>query len=121
MTRKKKIVLEEPIEKSNQDLGIGGVGDIIAKVTETLGIEKCLECEQRQTKLNHLMGWLKTTRELDDVEKEFVKYIQRKPVIKSNDVDRLFSLYNEIYSAKNKRCACVELIGKMIQRLNELL
>ena len=119
--RKKKIILEEATEKSNQDLGIGGVGDLIAKVTDTLGITKCEECEKRQTKLNHLMGWLKTTRELDDVEKEFVKFIQRKPVIQSADVDRLFSLYNEIYSAKNKRCACAELIGKMIQRLNELL
>ena len=121
MTRKKKIILAEPTEKSNQDLGIGGVGDLIAKVTETLGIEKCEECEQRQTKLNHLMGWLKTTRKLDDEEKEFVKFIQRKPVIQSVDVDRLFSLYNEIYSSKNKRCSCPELIGKMIQRLNDMI
>lgn len=119
--RKKKIILAEPIEESKQDLGIGGIGDIIAKVTDTLNIPKCLECEQRQSKLNHLMGWLKTTRKLNDEEKEFIKFIQRKPIIQSDDVNRLFILYNEVYNAKNKRCNCPELIGKMIQRLNDMI
>ena len=118
---KKKIVLEEPIEETKQDLGIGGLGDLIAKVTDSLGIEKCEKCEKRQTKLNHLMPWLQTSRELNEEEKEFVRFIQRKPVIQSDDVNRLFSLYNEIYNARNKRCNCPELIGKMIQRLNDIM
>ena len=66
MAKIKKIVLEEPIEKTNQDLGIGGLGDLIAQVTDSLGIEKCLECQQRQSKLNHLMPWLQTSRELNE-------------------------------------------------------
>jgi hypothetical protein len=43
---KKKIVLEEPIEKTNQDLGIGGLGDAIKAVTQVLGIkEKIIKYE----------------------------------------------------------------------------
>ena len=59
--------------------------------------------------------------ELNDEEKEFIKFIQRKPIIQSDDVNRLFILYNEVYNAKNKRCNCPELIGKMIQRLNDMI
>lgn len=118
---KKKIVLEEPVEETKQDLGIGGLGDLIAKVTDSLGIEKCEGCEKRQDKLNHLMPWLKVSRELTEDEKEFIRFIQQKQIIQSNDVNRLFVLYNEIYYAKNKRCNCPELIGKMIQRLNDIL
>lgn len=118
---RKKIKLEEPIEESNQDLGIGGIGDLIAKVTDSLGIEKCEKCEQRQIKFNKLMPWLKVSRNLTDDEKDFIKHIQQKAIIQSDDVNRLFVLYNEIYYAKNKRCSCPGLIGKMIQRLNELL
>lgn len=118
---RKKIVLEEPVEKTNQDLGIGGLGDLIAKVTDSLGIEKCEGCEKRQSKLNHLMPWLKVSRDLTEEEIDFVKGIQTKAIIQSNDVNRLFVLYNEIYYAKNKRCNCPELIGKMIQRLNDIM
>jgi len=118
---KKKIVLEEPVEETKQDLGIGGLGDLIAKVTDSLGIEKCEGCENRQDKLNHLMPWLKVSRELTEDEKEFIRFIQQKQIIQSNDVNRLFVLYNDIYYAKNKRCNCPELIGKMIQRLNDIL
>lgn len=121
MAKIKKIVLEEPIEKTNQDLGIGGLGDLIAKVTDSLGIEKCEGCEKRQDKLNHLMPWLKVSRDLTTEEKEFLVFIQNKPVIQSNDVNRLFVLYNEIYFAKNKRCSCPELVAKMIQRLNDIM
>lgn len=121
MAKKNKIVLEDPIEESNQDLGIGGLGDVIAKITDTLGIEKCVECEERQSKLNHLMGWLKKSRELNEEEKEFVRFIQQKTIIQSADVTRLFILYNEIYYARNKKCSCPGLIAKMIQRLNDLL
>lgn len=98
-----------------------GLGDNIKAITEALGIPQCPECKERQSSLNHLMPWLKVSRELNEEEKEFVRFIQRKPTIQSDDVNRLFSLYNEIYNAKNVRCACPALIGKMIQRLNELL
>jgi len=110
------------IKKLIDDMkGAVGLGDNIKAVTEALGIPQCDECKERQEKLNHLMPWLKTSRELNDEEKEFVRFIQRKPVIQSDDVNRLFLLYNEVYNAKNKRCACPELIGKMIQRLNDIL
>ena len=121
MGRKKKIVLEGPIEESNQDLGIGGLGDLIAKVTDTLGIEKCEACEERQKKYNHLLPFLKVSRDLTEEEKDFVRFIQSKAIIQSEEVNRLFVLYNEIYYAKNKRCNCPQLIARMIERLNNLL
>jgi len=61
---KRQIKLEGPIEKSEQDLGISGIGDIIAKVTDTLGINKCNECIERQKKFNKTFPFIKVTRDL---------------------------------------------------------
>jgi hypothetical protein len=118
---KKKIKLEGPIEDSNQDLPIGGLGDMIAKVTDTLGIEKCEGCEKRQTTLNHLFPWINTTREITQEEKDFMARVQSSHIIQNDDVNKLFSFYNDLFNSKVKRCNCPGLIGKMIQRINERL
>lgn len=123
---KKKIV--EPIileglteETTDQKLETSGLGDLIAKVTDTLGINKCQKCEQRQLALNKMFPWLKSNREITDEEVEFVKRISSTNTLKSDDVNYLFTLYNDIFNSKLQRCACSGLISKMIQRLGVLV
>ena len=114
----KRIKKEETHE---QDLGIGGLGDLIAKVTDTLGIEKCQKCEERQSRLNRLFPWLKASRDVTQEERELMKRINAKPSIENDDVNALFKLYNELFSSKLSRCNCSGLIKKMIERINTFI
>lgn len=110
MAKKKK--------ETEQDLGIGGLGDLIAKVTDTLNITKCQKCEERQSRLNRLFPWLKASRDVTEVERELMGRINSHPTIQNDDVNGLFKLYNELFSSKLSRCSCPGLIKKMIERIN---
>lgn len=108
-------------KKEEQQLGIGGLGDLIAKVTDTLGIDKCQKCEERQSRLNRLFPWLKASRDVTQEERDLMARILSKSSIESNDVNALFKLYNELFSSKLSRCSCPGLISKMIQRINTFI
>lgn len=108
-------------KETEQDLGIGGLGDLIAKVTDTLGIDKCERCEERQSRLNRLFPWLKASRDVTQEERDLMARINSNNIIQNNDVNALFKLYNELFSSKVKRCACPGLIAKMIQRINTFI
>jgi len=115
---KKEIKLEGPIEKSEQDLGIGGLGDLVKSVTEVLGITQCDECIERQKKFNKTFPFIKVTRDLTFDELQLMERINAKPMIQNDDVNYLFRMYNEVFSSKLKRCNCPQLIAKMIDRIN---
>ena len=104
--------------KKEQDLGITGMGDIIAKVTDTLGINKCQKCEERQSRLNRLFPWIKTSRDITQEEKELMIRINNNSLI-DNDMNNLFNLYNELLNSELSVCIdCTGLIKKMIERIN---
>ncbi len=113
MAKKKK--------ETEQDLGIGGLGDAIKAVTEVLGIEQCEKCKERQSRLNRLFPWLKASRDVTEVERELMGRINAKPSIENDDVNALFKLYNELFSSKLSRCNCPGLIGKMVERVNTFI
>lgn len=115
---KKEVKLEGEIETSNQSLGIGGLGDAIKSVTQALGIEQCEKCKERQSKLNKLYPWLKATRDVTQEEIDLMTRINSGYIIKNDDVNSLFSLYNDLFKSKLSRCNCPGLIGKMVERLN---
>jgi len=125
MAKKKKvepIILEGLTEEStNQTLETSGLGDIISNITQALGIEECAPCKRRKEALNRLFPWLKASREVTDEELEFIKRITTTNTLQSDDVNILFSLYNDIFSSKLSRCNCSGLISKMIQRLGVLV
>lgn len=105
-------------ETTEQDLGIGGLGDAIKAVTEALGIEQCEKCKERQSRLNRLFPWLKASRDVTQEERELMERINAKPTIENDDVNALFKLYNELFGTKVSRCNCPGLIAKMIERIN---
>ena len=125
MAKKKKvepIILEGLTEEStNQTLETSGLGDVISNITQALGIEECEPCSRRKAALNKMFPWLKASREVTEEELEFIKRITTTNTLKNDDVNRLFSLYNDIFSSKLQRCACPGLIAKMIQRLGVLV
>lgn len=121
MGRSKKIKLEGVEETTNQKLPITGFGDIIENIAEKLGIEKCDECEERHKKFNKMFPFLKVSRELTYSELELMERINSSPMIKSEDVDAFFKMYNSVFGAKLKRCNCPQMIAKMITRVNILI
>lgn len=105
-------------EETEQDLGIGGLGDAIKAVTQVLGIPQCESCKERQSRLNRLFPWLKASRDVTQEERELMVRINAKSSIENDDVNALFKLYNELFSSKLSRCNCPGLIAKMIERIN---
>lgn len=104
-------------KKKDPSLKAAGLGDLIEKATSALGIEKCESCEQRRINLNRMFPWLKSNRDFTKEEVAFVKRIQSNPVIQSEDLDRLFALYNDVFNSKLEKCVCSGLVGKMVERL----
>lgn len=104
-------------KKKELTLKAAGLGDLIEKATSALGIEKCESCEQRRINLNRMFPWLKSNRDFTKEEVAFVNRIKSNPVIQSEDLDRLFILYNDVFSSKLEKCVCSGLVGKMVERL----
>ena len=127
MARKKKVVepeitLEGLIEETtDQTLEQSGLGDFVSSITQALGIEECEPCKRRKDALNKMFPWLKASREVTDEELEFIKKIVSTNTLNNEDVNRLFNLYNDIFSSKLSRCNCPGLVAKMVQRLGVLL
>jgi len=127
MGRKKKVVEPEIIldglteETTDQKLESAGLGDMIASITTAIGIEPCAACERRKQALNKAFPWLKASRDITEEENDFIKKITSTHTLNNDDVNRLFNLYNDVFSSKLSRCACSGLIAKMIQRLGVLI
>lgn len=127
MARKKKVVEPEITleglteETTDQTLEQSGLGDFVSSITQALGIEECEPCARRKAALNKMFPWLKASREVTEEELEFIKKVVSTNTLNNEDVNRLFSLYNDIFSSKLSRCNCSGLVAKMVQRLGVLL
>ena len=84
-----------------------GLGDVVAKVTDALGIPKCEPCKQRQEKLNNMFPF---TQKLTDEERAYLKNVfewYKGLPIKSErvaDMQRCEKIWLRVY--KNKTGAC---------------
>jgi len=59
-----------------------------------------------------------TTEEINE-DVVFLKEIQKSKLMESENVDKLFALYNKIHNTRTKRCNCPGLIRTFIERLNK--
>ncbi len=109
--------LEKNTHLENQKLKSSGLGDVISKITKTLGIKECSGCEERKKKMNKAFGWLKPTRVFTDDENDFIKDLNKRKSMNTDESKRLFSLYNEITKSKLERCICGGLHLTIISRL----
>lgn len=118
------INLNEKGEASTEVLAVNGIGDIIENITSVLGIEKCVECEERRKKFNksNIFPWMKSEiREVTDAERDLMERINSSHIIQNNDVVALFTLYNSLFDSHTKRCNCPGLIRRMIGRINDVI
>lgn len=96
---------------------ITGLGDVVKKVTEVLGIESCDACEERRKKLNEIFPFTKKAGELTENDIAFIKRIRFLNTIGSEDVRYIFELNNKIFNTKLKPCQCSSLILEMRDKL----
>jgi hypothetical protein len=106
-----------------------GLGDVVKAVTDTLGIEQCEGCQERQFTLNRLFPFKRVTKEMTDSDKQtFNEFMQRKgnrviegkvTTIEADDVRLLNDLYLTYFGLDNSGCPNCSNIHKTV--INDLL
>lgn len=113
------ILNKEYEEHSLKNMKTSGLGDLIGKVTNKLGIEECEGCKKRKEKLNKLFPWLKSKREYTEEENEWVIDLGKRTQMSGEESNRLFKLYNEITGNKIQKCMCPGMHKVMVERLQK--
>jgi len=110
---------------------IQGLGDVVANLTSAVGIEPCLNCKERQFKLNRLFNFKKVKSEMTPIDKEhFTLFLEAKGqrVIEGKrtelifeDVDYLNGLYKFYFGIDNSNCpTCSKVHETIIKDLFKL-
>lgn len=101
---------------------IGGVGDVIAKVTETIGITPCDSCNERHYSLNRLFPFRKAKKMTPEQKEWFKGYLERQSTKLSNeDRLKLTEIYNDCFQSSLNDCtSCSGLYIKIIKDLTKL-
>jgi hypothetical protein len=110
---------------------IQGLGDVVANLTSAVGIEPCLDCKERQFKLNRLFNFKKVKSEMTPIDKEhFTLFLEAKGqrVIEGKrtelvfeDVNYLNGLYLYYFGIDNSNCpTCSKVHETIIKDLYKL-
>lgn len=86
-----------------------GLGDVIANVTDALGIKKCKGCEKRQSTLNKLFPFkshYELTQEDKDFMAEFLQWYNGLPIPieRVNDVHKAEQIWLRVFKVKTGAC-----------------
>ena len=112
----KEMVAEQTLEQIESEF-LSGLGDVIKKVTNFIGIPTCDACEERRKKLNSMFPFIKNAKTLSDDEIQFLKRIRFSNTIGSEDRNFLFSLYNKTFSSRVNTCNCPSVVIEMREKL----
>ena len=113
-----EIINEEIIDISNVEIKqeVNGLGDIIKKVTDTLSIPACDDCEKRRQKLNKLFPFTRNAKvELSEEEVEFVNSIEK--TLTQEMRIKLGDIYDKTFGGKTRHCQCPGVYKMIIDRL----
>jgi hypothetical protein len=116
--------LAKDIDISHETINetITGVGDLIKKATQLVGIEPCEKCEERRKSFNRALNFQNMDLSfINDKAKELMVEINAHYIIKSKNVDKLFKLYNGVFKTKHQRCNCPALLKTMVSKLNSVI
>lgn len=104
-----------------------GLGDTIAKITETLGIDKLMPddcgCNERREKLNKLFPYKQKPRCFTQEELDWYgEYLKRKSIkVQREDVKALFELHASVFNLRTVYQPCSTCSPKpLIEIINRL-
>jgi hypothetical protein len=103
---------------------IQGLGDIVAAVTSAVGIVPCLDCKERQFKLNRLFNFKKVKSEMTPIDKEhFYLFLESKgqrvldgkrTELNFEDITYLNGLYIFYFGIDNSNCPTCSKVHETI-------
>jgi len=110
---------------------IQGLGDVIANITNSVGIEPCQDCKERQFGLNRLFNFKRVKSEMSDPDKEmFKEFLElkgqrvidgKRTELNLDDVTYLNALYLKYFGLDNSNCpTCSKVHEQIIKDLNKL-
>jgi hypothetical protein len=110
---------------------IQGLGDVIANITNSVGIEPCQGCKERQFGLNRLFNFKRVKSEMSAEDKEMFKEFldlkgqrvldAKRTELNLDDVTYLNALYLKYFGLDNSNCpTCSKVHEQIIKDLNKL-
>jgi hypothetical protein len=110
---------------------IQGLGDVIANITNSVGIEPCQDCKERQFGLNRLFNFKRVKSEMSAEDKEsFKTFLEpkgqrvidgKRTELNLEDVNYLNALYLKYFGLDNSNCpTCSKVHEQIIKDLNKL-
>jgi hypothetical protein len=110
---------------------IQGLGDVIANITDSIGIEPCQGCKERQFGLNRLFNFKRVKSEMSDPDKEmFKEFLElkgqrvidaKRTELNLDDVTYLNALYLNYFGLDNSNCPnCSKVHEQIIKDLYKL-
>jgi hypothetical protein len=110
---------------------IQGLGDVIANITNSVGIEPCQDCKERQFGLNRLFNFKRVKSEMSAEDKEMFKtFLElkgqrvidgKRTELNLDDVTYLNALYLKYFGLDNSNCpTCSKVHEQIIKDLNKL-
>ena len=108
-----------------------GLGDVIANITNSVGIEPCQGCKERQFGLNRLFNFKRVKSEMSDPDKEmFKEFLElkgqrvidaKRTELNLEDVIYLNALYLNYFGLDNSNCpTCSKVHEQIIKDLYKL-
>lgn len=108
-----------------------GLGDVIANITESVGIEPCQGCKERQFSLNRLFTFKKPKSEMTQPDKEmFAEFMElkgnrviegKRTELNLDDITYLNALYLDYFRIDNSNCpTCSKVHETIIKDLFKL-
>lgn len=110
---------------------IQGLGDVIANITNSVGIEPCQGCKERQFGLNRLFNFKRVKSEMTADDKEmFKEFLElkgqrvldaKRTELNLDDVTYLNALYLKYFGLDNSNCpTCSKVHEQIIKDLYKL-
>ena len=104
---------------------IRGAGDIVGKITETIGIEECQGCAKRKDILNlvTMFPFKKVTKMSDEDKEIFKAFLERenKKVITIDEAKVILDLYANSFYKRIEPCnTCGGVYQSIIKQLTKL-
>jgi hypothetical protein len=132
--KKAKAIIKKDFEalKKNVDAIPKGLGDVVAKVTKTTGIDKVVKfiagedcgCEERRDKWNKIPMFKRQTPNC--IKEEDYNYLVRlfstlKGKISSYDYDKVLPIYNYVFKTNKQSTSCDTCAAKVVVKLKKYL
>jgi len=117
----RKVTTKSLLDKLNEK-EISGLGDLIKRFTDALGLSQCDGCKTRQAYLNKKFKFYRVNVDaITEARLELFKRVKQTNTVPNEDVNSLFSFYNELFGARLERCNCPGLFISMMDQIESVL